>query len=120
MREIYLPGFEACVKDGGVKNVMTSYNYINGTAAAHNRHLIEDILRGEWGFDGLVVSDWGGVYDQVLALDAGNDLCMPGPREIDPIVQAVKDGTLQEERLDAACRNFLHALAEGGVWSSEP
>ena len=112
MREIYLPGFEACVKDGGVKNVMTSYNYINGTAAAHNRHLIEDILRGEWGFDGLVVSDWGGVYDQVLALDAGNDLCMPGPREIDPIVQAVKDGTLQEERLDAACRNFLHALAE--------
>ncbi len=112
MREIYLPGFQACVQKGGVKNVMTSYNWIHGVAAAHNQWLIQDVLRGEWGFDGFVVSDWGGVYDQVKALKAGNDLCMPGPRSVECIVEAVQNGRLEEKKLDEAVENFLKVLLE--------
>lgn len=112
LREIYLPAFRACVQEGGVKNVMTAYNYINGQACAHNRWLLEDVLRGEWGFTGFVVSDWGGVYDQVAALQAGNDLCMPGPRDISPILRAVEDGVLPLERLDASVQRILEALVE--------
>lgn len=112
IRELYLPGFKACVQEGGVKNVMTSYNAINGSFASQNKWLLEDVLRKEWGFEHFVVSDWSGVYDQVAALEAGNDLCMPGPRTIAPIVEAVKNGTLAEERLDKAVENILNALVE--------
>ena len=112
LREIYLPGFEACVRNGGVRNVMTSYNWINGVAAAHNKWLIEDVLRGEWGFDGFVVSDWGGVYDQAAAIQAGNDICMPGPRSIAPIIEAVQSGKLSEEKLDICVERFLNVLAD--------
>lgn len=112
LREIYLPGFKACVQKGKVRNVMTSYNWINGTAAAHHKQLIEEILRKEWGFDGFVVSDWGGVYDQAAALEAGNDLCMPGPRDISPITEAVEKGRLSVERLDAAVENYLNVLVD--------
>lgn len=112
LRELYLPGFKACVQEGGVKNVMTSYNAINGSFASQNKWLLEDILRKEWGFEHFVVSDWTGVYDQVAAVEAGNDLCMPGPRDPAPIVEAVRNGTLAEERLDRAVENILNALVE--------
>ena len=110
--EIYFPGFKACVQKGGVKNVMTAYNYINGNACAHNSWLIRDVLRGEWGFDGFVVSDWGGVYDQVEALKAGNDLSEPGPRDTRPIIDAVKEGRLDEACLDEAVEHYLNVLVE--------
>ena len=71
------------------------------------RDLLEDILRKEWGFEHFVVSDWTGVYDQVAAVEAGNDLCMHGP-----IVETVRNGTLAEERLDRAVENILNALVE--------
>jgi Beta-glucosidase-related glycosidases len=112
LREIYFPGFKACVQKGKVKNVMTAYNYINGVACAHNKWMIEDVLRGEWGFDGFVVSDWGGVYDQVEAIKAGNDVSEPGPRSIQPILDAVNKGELDEALIDKAVENFLNVLVE--------
>ena len=80
LREIYLPGFEAAVKEGHVGTVMSAYNSINGKPCAQNEWLLTKVLKGEWGFDGHVVSDWGAVYNQVEALKAGNDMDMPGPR----------------------------------------
>lgn len=112
IRELYLPGFKACVQEGGVKNVMTSYNAINGSFASQNKWLLEDVLRKEWGFKHFVVSDWTGVYDRVAAVDAGNDLFMPGPKDPAPIVEAIQNGSLSIERLDQAVENILNALVE--------
>ena len=111
LQEIYLPAFRACVQEGAVGSVMTAYNWINGEACAHNERLIDGTLRDKWKFDGVVVSDWGGVYDQVAALQAGNDLCMPGPRDITPIVNAVREGTLSEKKLNASVERILRMLA---------
>jgi beta-glucosidase len=77
LREIYLTGFEIAVKEGKSKAIMSSYNQINGTYANENEHLLTDILRDEWGFDGIVVSDWGGNNDPVKAVEAGANLEMP-------------------------------------------
>mgnify|MGYP002552955894 CR=1 FL=1 len=96
LREIYLTGFEIAVKEGKSKAIMSSYNQINGTYANENEHLLTDILRDEWGFDGIVVSDWGGNNDPVKAVDAGANLEMPncGYGSAREIVKAVKDGRL--------------------------
>lgn len=111
LREIYLPGFEACVKEGGVKTVMSAYNKINGVACSENKWLLTELLREEWGFDGSVVSDWGAVYHPVEALEAGNDLAMPGPISGDVLVQAVKEGRLDESVLDTAVLRLLNLIA---------
>lgn len=111
LREIYLPGFEACVKEGGVKTVMSAYNKINGVACSENKWLLTELLREEWGFDGSVVSDWGAVYHPVEALAAGNDLAMPGPISGDTLVQAVKEGRLDESVLDTAVLRLLNLIA---------
>lgn len=110
--EIYFPGFKACVQEGQVKSVMSAYNKINGTACAMNHWLLTDVLRGEWGFDGLVVSDWGAAYDQAKAIHAGNDLDMPGPRDIQPILDAVQNGTLSEADVDLAVSRMLQMLLD--------
>lgn len=112
LQEVYFPGFRACVQDGNVKSVMSAYNKINGTACALNRWLLADVLRADWGFDGVVVSDWGAVYNQAKGLEAGNDLDMPGPRDITPIVQAVENGTLSMQALDQAAENVLKMLLD--------
>lgn len=104
--ELYLPGFAACVV-AGVKSVMSAYNKINGQACTQNAWLLGDVLRKQWGFDGIVMSDWGAVYDQVKAIAAGNDLNMPGPVDPKPIIEAVKDGMLDEKLLDQAVYNYL-------------
>lgn len=111
LREIYLPGFRACVK-AGCKSVMAAYNLINGTPCAQNRWLLQDVLRDEWGFDGFVVTDWSAAYDQVEACAAGNDLVMPGPRQMKTVIDAVKNGTLREEQLDTCVRNFLRIVLQ--------
>ncbi|MBE6759065.1 MAG: hypothetical protein E7554_03125 [Ruminococcaceae bacterium] len=111
LQEIYLPGFRACVTEGGVKTVMSAYNAINGTPCSENQWLLTDLLRGEWGFEGAVVSDWGAVYHPVEALVAGNDLAMPGPLPWEPIADAVHDGTLDEAVLDEAVRRLLGLIA---------
>ena len=109
--EIYLPGFKACAEQG-VMSVMSAYNSINGTPCAHNKWLLTDVLKKEWGYKGYVVSDWGAVYDQIEALKAGNDVDMPGPRSISPILKAVADGRLSEKVLDEACYRYLCAVVD--------
>ena len=109
--EIYFPGFKAC-SNAGAKSFMSAYNKINGTACAMNHWLLTDVLRDEWGFKGLVVSDWGAAYDQAKAIAAGNDLDMPGPRDIQPILNAVADGSLTMEELDTAVARMLEMLLD--------
>ncbi|MCC6856806.1 MAG: glycoside hydrolase family 3 protein, partial [Microbacteriaceae bacterium] len=112
LREIYLPAFERVVTTEQPWTVMCSYNRINGVAAAENHWLLTELLRDEWGFKGLVVSDWGAVDARVPALAAGLDLEMPGPQadSAEAIVAAVRSGELDEAVLDAAVDRVI-ALA---------
>jgi beta-glucosidase len=109
LREIYLSAFEAAVTRTQPWAVMCSYNRVNGTYGSEHHGLLTKILRDEWGFEGLVVSDWGAVHDRVRALDAGLDLEMPGPRErrVQSVVDAVRGGRLDEAVLDASVRRIL-------------
>lgn len=112
LREIYLPGFEAAVKQGKVGTVMSAYNSINGVPCAHNHWLLTHVMKEEWGFDGQVVSDWGGAYDQVKAINAGNDLDMPGPRSREKVYEAVQNGTISMERLNDAVTRMLKVILQ--------
>ena len=116
LREIYLPAFEKVVTTSQPWTVMCSYNKINGVSSSENHWLLTELLRDEWGFEGLIVSDWGAVYDRVAALAAGLDLEMPPalPYSPDAVVAAVKDGTLPESTLDERVRAVLR-LAEQGA-----
>ena len=101
LREIYLTAFEIAVKEGKTKSIMSSYNLVNGVYANENEHLLVDILRKEWGFDGLVVTDWGGNNDGVLSLKCYNQLEMPGnPDRPEEVVKAIEAGELDEAVLD--------------------
>jgi beta-glucosidase len=115
LREIYLPAFERVVTASRPWTVMCSYNKVNGRSASENAWLLTTVLREEWGFDGLVVSDWGAVYHRVPALAAGLDLEMPPnlPRSPDEIVAAVRSGELSEEVLDARVRTVLELVDKG-------
>lgn len=108
-RELYLPAFEAAVKEGGAKSIMCAYNAVNGVFCSENGELLNDILRKEWGFDGFVVTDWGATKRRPQGISAGVDLEMPGSREgkTEAILKALEDGTLKEEELDQAVRNIL-------------
>jgi beta-glucosidase len=112
LRETYLPAFEAAVIKAKPWTVMCSYNKLNGTYAAENHRLLTEILREEWGFEGLVVSDWGAVHDRVEALEAGLDLEMPGPRErrVQAVIDAVRSGKLDESVLDEAVHRILNIV----------
>ncbi|MFF4357663.1 glycoside hydrolase family 3 C-terminal domain-containing protein [Streptomyces sp. NPDC001604] len=113
LREIYLPAFERIVVQARPATVMCAYNKVNGTYAAENQWLLTQVLREEWGFDGLVVSDWGAVNDRVAALLAGTDLEMPGThRRTDvEVADAVRSGELDETVVDTAL-DRLRGLAE--------
>lgn len=112
LREIYLKGFEIAVKNSHPACVMTSYNFCNGTHASENKKFITDILRNEWGFDGAVISDWGGVHDRVNALKAGLDIEMPrSTYGIEKIEKAFGDGKVSEEEIDASAARVVR-LAE--------
>ena len=112
LREIYLPSFEMAVKEGGVKCVMTSYNRLNGEYTNENTHLLQDILCGEWGYDGMVVTDWGGNNDRVKALVAGDNLEMPysGGDTDRYVAQAVRDGVISEELLNERVDKILDMI----------
>ena len=112
LREIYLPSFEMAVKEGGVKCVMTSYNRLNGEYTNENTHLLQDILYGEWGYDGMVVTDWGGNNDRVKALVAGDNLEMPysGGDTDRYVAQAVRDGVISEELLNERVDKILDMI----------
>jgi len=111
-REIYLASFENAVKKAKPWAVMCAYNRINGVYAAESKKYLTDILRGEWGFDGFVVSDWGAANDRVPDLQAGMDLEMPpiNDKNDKRIIQAVKSGELEEEVLDKAVERLLGAV----------
>ncbi|MCR4797521.1 MAG: glycoside hydrolase family 3 C-terminal domain-containing protein [Lachnospiraceae bacterium] len=114
LREIYLTGFEIAVKEGHAKAIMSSYNRVNGEYANENKHLLKDILRDDWGFDGIVITDWGASNDHALGVEAGSDLEMPNPglgsaREL---VEAVKSGKISEDAVDAAAERMLTAILD--------
>ena len=112
LREIYLTGFEIAIKEGGAHALMTSYNQVNGTYSNENTHLLKDILRDEWGYDGIVITDWGGSNDHIKGVAAGSDLEMPTPGmdSARQIVKAVQDGKLSEEAVDACVDRMLEAV----------
>lgn len=108
-REIYLPAFEMAVKEGQPDTVMCSYNKINGTFSSDNKSLLTDILRDEWGFEGLVVTDWGAMNDRIRAFQAGCDLEMPSSNGMfdGQVKQAVEEGKLAEADIDACVERMI-------------
>ncbi|MCB0046825.1 MAG: glycoside hydrolase family 3 C-terminal domain-containing protein [Caldilineaceae bacterium] len=127
LREIYLAAFETAVKESRPWTVMCSYNKINGFYGSEQHYLLTDILKDEWGFEGLVVSDWGAVHDRVAALKAGLDLEMPGPKpsRTQAVIDAVEGGEMDEAVLDEAVRRILtiimqaQATAKGGSFDQD-
>lgn len=120
LRELYLRGFEIVVEEASPWTVMSSYNRINGTYASDHRELLTTILRDEWGFDGLVMSDWGGTNDRVAAVRAGMDLEMPGSQGAfdREVLAAVRDGRLDEAEVDR-CAERVVALVQRGQQRGE-
>lgn len=128
LREIYLAAFEDAVKEAKPWAVMCSYNQLNGTFASENKWLLHDILKEEWGYEGLVVTDWGAVNDRVKGLLAGLDLEMPGSGGITDvkIVEAVKNGEVPESVLDDTCARIVSRIMtyvenrdENAVWDKQ-
>ncbi|MBO4450169.1 MAG: glycoside hydrolase family 3 protein, partial [Clostridiales bacterium] len=106
LQELYLPAFKECAKV--TSTFMSAYVAINGVRCTENSRLLTDTLRGKWGFDGLVVTDWGACIGRAGdSLAAGNDLFMPGPWDRKDIVESVRDGRVSEGRLNEACRRLL-------------
>ena len=112
MREIYLTGFEMAVKEGHAQAIMSSYNMVNGTYANENTHLLTDILRREWGFDGYIVTDWGGDNNHTEGVRAGGNLVMPapGPDCAIGLIEDVKAGKIEESVLDQRLEELLRVV----------
>jgi beta-glucosidase len=128
LREIYLPAFERVVKQAQPWTIMCAYNKLNGTYCSEHHWLLTEVLREEWGFEGLVVSDWGAVHDRVAALRGGLDLEMPPNLGVSDaaIVEAVRNASLDESILDEAVSRVLRlvdrsqpALAEGAQFDTD-
>lgn len=128
LREIYLASFEEAVKKGQPWTVMAAYNKVNGDFCSENKKLLTEVLKEEWGFDGLVVTDWGGINERDLGLAAGLDLEMPSSGGIgdNKIIEAVKAGKLSEDVLDRAVERILNVVfkavenkQENAVYSQE-
>ena len=109
LREIYLTGFEIAVKEGHPRSIMSSYNLVNGTYANENKHLLMEILRDEWGFDGAVITDWGGSNDHALGVKNGSTLEMPAPGgdSVRELLAAVESGKITESDIDARLSELL-------------
>ena len=127
LHEIYLAAFEPVVREAKPWTVMCSYNKINGTYSSQNKQLLTDILRGKWGYEGLVMSDWGAVDDRAKGISAGLDLEMPGSmgKNDKAIIKAIEDGKLTEEELDTCVRRVLELVQKSldsrteMVWDKE-
>ena len=112
LNEIYLPAFEKAVKEGNVATIMTSYNLLNGVHASEDKYLNQDVLRGQWGFNGFVMSDWTSCYSPVNVARWGVDLEMPFAKCQKPelIKQLVEQGVIDERALDQKCQNIIQAI----------
>ena len=117
LREIYMPPFEAASTEAGAWSIMSSYNRLNGTYTSEHEWLLTTVLRDEWGWDGFVVSDWGGTHSTVNAVNAGLDCEMPGPPmwRGSKLLDAVKAGDVDEETIDAAVRRMLVVRERTGI-----
>ncbi|MEV2214772.1 glycoside hydrolase family 3 C-terminal domain-containing protein [Streptomyces sp. NPDC050997] len=117
LRELYLAPFEAIVENAHPWGVMTAYNTVNGTSMTEHHHLVNEVLRGEWGFDGVNVSDWTAARATVGGIEGGLDLAMPGPHTVygEALAQAVRDGRVEEPTVDKAVRNVLRLAARVGI-----
>jgi beta-glucosidase len=122
LREIYLAGFEMAVKGANPWTVMASYNKVNGTWASEHPRLLTEILKGEWGFDGVVVSDWGAVHSTAAAAGAGMDLEMPGPPRWfgDKLLAAARAGEVTQGAIDDAARRLIRLIVRTGVLDGKP
>jgi beta-glucosidase len=122
LREIYLPPFEQAVKKAGVMAVMSSYNRLNGTYTSEHPWLLTKVLREEWGFDGIVMSDWFGSHSTVATVNAGLDLEMPGPTRDrgEKLVKAVRNGEVKPETVRAAAGRILTLLERVGAFENTP
>ncbi|MCX4909049.1 glycoside hydrolase family 3 protein [Streptomyces sp. NBC_00878] len=123
LRELYLAPFEAIVENARPWGIMTAYNSVNGTTMTEHRHLVNEILRGEWGFDGFNVSDWQAARSTVDAVEGGLDVAMPGPNTVygEKLAAAVRAGEVAETKVDEAVRNVLRLAARVGILDgSEP
>ena len=112
LRELYLTGFEIAVGEGKPKTIMTSYNLVNGVYANENKHLLQDILRGEWGYQGAVVTDWGGSNDHALGVKMGSTLEMPAPGgdAVRELLRAVREGKVSRADVDARVAELLDLI----------
>lgn len=120
MREIYLKGFEIIVKKAQPWTIMSSYNKVNGTYTSESKDLLTDILRNEWGFEGLVMSDWYGGSDAVAMISAGNDLLEPGTKkQWDALLEGAESGKLSEETIDKAALRILELVMKSGKLESQ-
>jgi beta-glucosidase len=121
LREIYLPAFEAAVKDAQVGSVMAAYNKVNGVYASENSHLLKDLLKGDWGFEGFVVSDWGATHSTVEAANNGLDVEMPGGDFFgDKLLTAVKEGKVSQSTIDDKVRRILRIMTRFGLFERPP
>lgn len=125
LREIYLPAFEAAVKEGQVLTVMGAYNKFRGQYCCHHRYLVNSILKGEWGFEGVFLSDWAGVHDTIEAVEFGMDLEMGTNKSYDeyylanPFLEGLKSGAFSIEKLDDKVRRILRVLYLVGAFEPE-
>ncbi|MCE7052563.1 beta-glucosidase H [Streptomyces purpurascens] len=117
LRELYLAPFEAIVENAHPWGIMTAYNTVNGTTMTEHHHLVNEVLRGEWGFDGINVSDWTAARSTTGALAGGLDIAMPGPRTVygEALARAVRDGEADEAQVDEAVRRVLRLAARVGI-----
>ena len=116
MREIYLPAFEAAVKEANVGAIMNSYNLTNGQHMSQNKYLLTDVVRKEWGFDGIMMSDWSGTYDGVEAANAGQDLEMPSGLHMNQqtLKPAIEQGKVSVATIDDKVRHILRTALRFG------
>src|SRR6267154_5173809 len=116
MREIYLPVFEAAVREAHVGAIMDSYNLTNGAHMSQNKYLLTDVVRKEWGFDGIMMSDWGGTYDGIEAANGGQDLEMPSPAHMNQQIlkPAIKEGRVSVATIDDKVRRILRVALQFG------
>ncbi|MFA6173945.1 MAG: glycoside hydrolase family 3 N-terminal domain-containing protein, partial [Kiritimatiellales bacterium] len=118
LHEIYLPAFEAAVREGDTKAIMSSYNWVNGEKCGESRTFLTDILRGELGYTGMVMSDWGGTEDNTKALGSGQNLIMPQLKDFGQYLRAelAKDTAGTEKKIDEMIAPTLKVLLETGIW----